>query len=159
MIEIYVYMLPRAAGMGLPVHSAVFMHVVLSASCTSRRARVCAAGDVLWFQTYHTIEIYMCAQRPRRLCFARAAAPRLLTHAEVTETMIFFEMGPKLRHPMVIVFCWQRAHMQAQWMRILTTLPSSLPLSPPALRTLDALSQPTVVHAPMHRYAAVPWGT
>ena len=59
MIEIYVYMLPRAAGMLLPVHSAVFMHVVLSASCMSRRARVCAAVDALRFQTYRTIEIHM----------------------------------------------------------------------------------------------------
>ncbi len=30
------------------------------------------------------------AQRLRRLRFTRVAAPDLLTHAEVTETMIFF---------------------------------------------------------------------
>ena len=58
-IEIYVNMHSRAAGAGLPAHSAVFMHVVLSTSCTSRCARVCAAVDALRFQTYRTIEIHM----------------------------------------------------------------------------------------------------
>ena len=58
-IKIHINMHCRAAGMGLPVHSAIFMHVVLSASCTLRRARVCVAVVALWFQTYHTIEIYV----------------------------------------------------------------------------------------------------
>jgi hypothetical protein len=58
-IEIHMNMLSRAAGMWLPVRSAVFMHVVLSTSCMSRHARVCAAVDAPLFQTYHTIAIYV----------------------------------------------------------------------------------------------------
>ena len=69
-------MLSRAAGMGLPVHSAVFMHVVLSTSCTSRRARVCAAVNGLLFQTHHTIEIYM-------YMLSRAAGMGLPVHSAV----------------------------------------------------------------------------
>jgi len=75
-IAVYVNMRSSAAGAGLSVHSAVFMHVVLSASCTSRRARVCAAGDVLWFQTYHTIEIYVNMR-------SRAAGAGLPAHSAV----------------------------------------------------------------------------
>ena len=41
------------------------------------------------------------AQRSRRLCSTRAAAPVLLAHADVTENIKYFLMGPKLRHPAV----------------------------------------------------------
>ena len=43
------------------------------------------------------------AQRSRCLCSARAAAPVLLAHAEVTKIIICFPMAPKLRYPMVLV--------------------------------------------------------
>ncbi len=38
------------------------------------------------------------AQRSRRLRSTRAAAPVLLTHADVTKNIKYFSMGPKLRH-------------------------------------------------------------
>ena len=41
------------------------------------------------------------AQRSRRLRSTRAAAPVLLAHADVTENIKYFSMGPKLRHPTV----------------------------------------------------------
>ncbi len=39
------------------------------------------------------------AQSSRRLVFTRAAAPGLLAHAEGTQIIICFPMGPKLRYP------------------------------------------------------------
>ena len=42
-----------------------------------------------------------CAQRSRRLRSTRAAAPVLLAHANVTESINIFLMGPNLRYPMV----------------------------------------------------------
>jgi hypothetical protein len=41
------------------------------------------------------------AQRSRHLRSTRAAAPVLLAHAEVTENIKYFYMGPKLRHTAV----------------------------------------------------------
>ena len=41
------------------------------------------------------------AQRSRRLRSTRAAVPVLLAHANVTESINIFSMGPKLRYPMV----------------------------------------------------------
>ena len=41
------------------------------------------------------------AQRSRRLRSTRAAAPVLLAHANVTENINIFSMGPKLRYPTV----------------------------------------------------------
>ncbi len=43
------------------------------------------------------------AQRSRRLRFTRAAAPVLLAHAEVTKSVIYISVGPKLRYPAVVL--------------------------------------------------------
>ena len=69
-------MLFRAVGMGLPVYSAVFMHVVLSTPCTSRRARACAAVVALLIQTYQTIAVYV-------NMLSRAAGAGLPVHSAV----------------------------------------------------------------------------
>ena len=42
-------------------------------------------------------------RRSRRLRFTLAAAPVLLAHANVTEIINIFSMGPKLRYPMVML--------------------------------------------------------
>ncbi len=54
------------------------------------------------------------AQRSRRLRSTRAAAPGLLAHANVTEIIKHFSMGPKLRHTAVVVCVRSKAWLAAR---------------------------------------------
>ena len=53
-------------------------------------------------------------QRPLRLRSTRAAAPVLLAHTEVTKNRLFFDMGPKLRYPVVCVCVQVRLAVEEQ---------------------------------------------